>query len=93
MNPSFIQVGLLGATPVVADISELGSAAVAVYVTLNQPYTLGTNPGQPTRPQFCGTEVALGQDVAGTVMPAGSRILLLSFEAAALVAAGAAAYS
>ena len=93
--PSWVQTGTVGnpPVPVMADISQLGASAVSVYVTLNQPYTLQCSPGQPTRPQFCGAEVRLGRDVPGTVIAAGARILLLAFEASALVAMNVATYS
>jgi hypothetical protein len=88
MNPALNVVGFLnGNVPVQADFNQIASSVVS-YVTLNQPYTLQTNPGQPTRPQFCGTEVALGEDTAGTVIPAGARLALLTFEASAIVTAG-----
>jgi hypothetical protein len=92
MNPALNVVGLLNGVPVQADFSQI-AASVVVYVTLNQPYTLQANPGQPTRPQFCGTEVALGEDTAGSVIPAGARLALLTFEASAIVAAGGGQYS
>ena len=86
--PSPNVVGLLnGNVPVQGDFSQIASSVV-VYVTLSQPYTLGSNPGQPTRPQFCGTDPNLGFGTPGTVIPAGARIALLTFEATPIVAAG-----
>ncbi len=82
-----LQVGTVDGTPIYADVTVLGSA-VPVGVVLLQDYAMQDPPSYPFRPSFTG---AATPQYPHTVS-AGTSLLLLACEAAALVNAGAAAY-
>ena len=83
-----VQVGTVGATPINADATVLGSA-VRVLIG-GTDYVAIHPPGWPVRPANTGTAVAEGSTVT---FAAGSTVALLQCEATALVTAGAASYA
>jgi hypothetical protein len=90
LNQNLVQHGTAGGTAINVDVSRIESSA-AVYVTLSAAYTTLCPPGMPRRPGLTGVAVA-NLDYPKTIA-SGTRIALLAAEAAALVAAGKAAYS
>jgi hypothetical protein len=95
MNPSYVQTGTVGASAVNVDVANGIDSGVLVTVTLGgTPYVLANPrpPGFPARPSWTGADAAdLGD--AGRTVPGGTRLYLLSCEAAALVNGGFATYS
>jgi hypothetical protein len=88
-NPKSVQTGTAGGVAINTDMSRLESS-VPVRVQLSASYATLHNPGDPTRPDFTGC-AASNLDFPKTVAN-GTIIHLLAGEAAALVAAGKAAY-
>lgn len=76
-----IQLGTVGTTPVMADVTVLGSA-VPVTVTLLADYQMLDPPGYPARPSFTGCAAAALQ--FPRTIPKGTPFTVLSAEAAAL---------
>jgi hypothetical protein len=92
LNPALVTVGTInsGATNINADVSGGLSSAASVAVLLSTAYTMLQPPGWPFRPGVTGAG-AQGVTYPATIA-AGTRIVLLAPEAAALVAAGAGTY-
>lgn len=79
-----------GATPILADVTSIGSA-VPVRITLTSNYATLRPPGYPSRPALTGVDAA---DLdSPRVIASGTTLALLKPEADALVAAGAATYA
>ncbi|MGH6836820.1 MAG: hypothetical protein ACREC9_15060 [Methylocella sp.] len=90
-SPRLVQLGSVGASLVLADVRNLGSAVPATPVTLTADYAMISPPGYPSRPSFTG-DAAASLQFARTV-PKGTVISVLAPEAAALKPlAGAAAF-
>ena len=87
MGDNFVQVGLLGETPVIANLTPHG-CDVAVKVLLTAPYTLLSPPGYLQRPQWTGSEHQQPLSVS-----AGATVAFWRPEANAIVAAGGATYA
>jgi hypothetical protein len=88
-NPSLVQTGMVGGTPVYTDASLVGGAARAVVIG-GTAYVASHPPGWPIRPQNTGAAIAEGSTFT---FGAGETVLLLACEAAALVNAGFASYA
>jgi hypothetical protein len=88
-NPSLVQTGTVGGTPVSTDASFIGGAAVEVVIG-SVAYVASHPPGWPTRPQNTGAAITEGSTFT---FGAGETVLLLACEAAALVNAGFASYA
>jgi hypothetical protein len=91
LNQSLVQYGTAGGTAINVDHSRIDHAAAPRYVTLSASYAITDLPGQPWRPGFTGAAAA-GLEYPRTIASS-ARILVSAAEAAALVAAGKAAYS
>jgi hypothetical protein len=95
VNASYVQTGTVGATAINVDVANGIGSDVAVAVTLGATAYVLANPrppGFPARPSWTGADAAdLGD--SGRTVPGGTRLYVLSCEAAALVNAGAASYS
>ncbi len=96
--PKLVQLGTIsgGATAIISDVSGAPTAAgdapfAARYVTLSTNYAMSGPADFPSRPNFTGT--AQGQLQYPRTLVSGTRFQTFACEAAALVAAGAAAYS
>ena len=89
-NPLLVAHGTVNGTAINVDMSRVEHSAVK-YVTLSSNYVIAHPPGGLNRPAFTGAAVA-NLDYPRTIL-AGTRLALIAAEAAALVAAGAAAYS
>jgi hypothetical protein len=95
VNASLVQTGTVGATAVNVDVANSLGSAVAVAVTLGATaYVLVSPrpPGFPRRYSWTGADYCdLNDD--GRIVPGGTRLYVLSCEAAALVNGGFATYS
>jgi hypothetical protein len=95
VNASYVLTGTVGGSPVNVDVANGIGSDVPVAVTLGATSYILANPrppGFPSRPSWTGADAAdLGD--AGRTVPPGTRIFLLSCEAAALVTGGFATYS
>lgn len=89
LNPRNVQVGTAGGVAINVDTTHLETGAT-VRVQLSASYATVHNPGDPTRPDYTGCAAA-GLDFPKTISN-GTILHLLAHEAAALVAAGKAAY-
>ena len=83
---SAIRTGMVGVTPIVAQVSS-GSLAVVARVTLSANYVRAPDPAYPICDAGSRAYLAAPQTI-----PSGTVLNLYSDEAAALVAAGAASY-
>ena len=81
--------GTVGAAPIAGFVNP--SSWGLRFVTLSAAYMRNPPPGHP-RPPFSGSASSSATAFAQTI-PSGTRIQVFADEAAALVAAGAAAYS
>jgi len=88
-SPRQVQTGTVGATPILVDVTSLGSA-VAVSVQLTSNYVLANPrpPGFPFRPSMTGADTP-HVDYPRTLTN-GTVVSFLKCEADALIAAGAA---
>ena len=88
-SPRLVQTGTVGATPIMVDVTTLGSAT-PVKVTLTANYVLANPrpPGFPSRPSMTGTDTA-DLDFPRTLL-SGAIVSFLAAEATALINAGAA---
>jgi hypothetical protein len=77
-----VQLGTISGTPVMADVTALGSDVAAEAVTLTSPYQMVDPPGFPTRPGFCGAQPASLQ--YPRTIPAGATVTTFACEASAL---------
>lgn len=84
-SPRLVQAGTVGATPIMVDVTTLGSA-VAVRVTLTSNYAMLHPAGYPFRRSYTG---AATPQYPHTVA-SGTTLEVLRCEATALIAAGAA---
>lgn len=94
MNPSYVQTGTVGVSPVNVDIANGIGSDVPVAVTLGATAYVLANPrppGFPFRPSWTGSDAA-DLDYPRTV-PGGTRVFVLACEASALVTGGYASYS
>jgi len=95
VNASYVQTGTVGATAVNVDVANGIGSDVAVAVTLGGTAYVLANPrppGFPARSSWTGADPADLYD-AGRTVPGGTRLYVLSCEAAALVNGGFATYS
>jgi hypothetical protein len=88
-NPQ--RLGTVNGTPLVADVAYLAANEPLVRVTLSVDYVMTDPGGYPERPP-AGNASHVNKGLPRTI-PAGTVESFLKPEAAALVAAGAAAYS
>jgi hypothetical protein len=77
--------GTVGGQPVICDPTFLG--VVPTRIQLTAAWTLGREPGFPSRPSLTGSAVP---DYAGRVIPSGTVMYVTPPEAASLIAMGAA---
>jgi hypothetical protein len=88
-SPRLVRAGTVGATPIMVDVTTLGSA-VAVKVTLTADYVLANPrpPGFPSPPSMTGSRA--GNLHFPRTLPNGSVHSFHACEATALINAGAA---
>jgi hypothetical protein len=82
--------GTVGGTPIVSTFDASGLASTR-YVTLGSNYARVIAPGYPE--PNAGSEHGKSATASPKTILAGARVLFFAHEAAALVAAGAGAYS
>lgn len=86
-----VQTGMVGATPIVAQVNSATLASLR-YVTIGgTPYVRSPPPGYAD--PNAGVAIATSLTAFAQTIPASTRLQLYSDEAQALVTAGAAAFS
>jgi hypothetical protein len=90
-NPTLpVQTGLVGATPIIAQVNS-ATLASKIFVTLSSNYNRAPPPAYPD--PNAGRAIFVSLTAYAQTIASGTRLQLFSDEAAALVGAGAAAYS